>query len=105
MSGLEQAAARAKKNKKFGFHGVSTFTFRIARPQRIMTLTGLPHDEFCAARARDVRRAGFEVRLTDWKTPGHTSVIFVDKPSEDDINRFIDVFGEPRVNRNARSDR
>ena len=101
--GLEQAAAKTRKSKRFGFFGISTFTFRFARPQRIATLSGLPHDEFCAARARDISQAGFEVRLTDWKTPGHTSVIFADQPTEDDINRFIAVFGKPRINRTAKS--
>lgn len=103
LSGLEASAKRSFK--KEGYYGLSVFTFRASTGQGIARRADLPHDEFCATSARIVRRAGFEVRMTDEQLPGHASIVLKGEPSEDDIERVIRAFGRSRPNRTARSKR
>lgn len=84
--------------RKFRFYGLSVFTFPGSTPQQIATRARVPHDEICTCSARDVRREGFEVRMTDHTTPGHASLVFPQEPSPDDIDAVIRIFGQPFPN-------
>ncbi len=88
--------------RKYGFYGLSVFTFPGSTPQQIATRAGLPHDEICTCLARDVRSDGFDVRMTDWFRPGHASLVFPQEPSPDDIDAVIRVFGQPFFNATRR---
>lgn len=101
LSGLDVSAKRTFKQK--GYYGLSVLTFRASTGQGIARRARLPHDDFCVTRARVLRRAGFEVRMTDETRPGHASIVFEGKPSQDDIDVVIRAFGRSRPNRMARS--
>lgn len=103
LKGIEASAKKTFKVK--GYYGLSVFTFRASTAQGIARRAGLPHDDFCVARARAVRRAGFQVRMTDDTHPGHASIILRGAPSPDDVEKIVSVFGRPRTNRYARSRR
>lgn len=101
---IAEALAKSARRplQRFGFYGLSVFTFPGSTPQQIATRAGVPHDEICTCSARDVREEGFEVRMTDQLRPGHASLVFPQEPSPDDIEAVIRVFGQPFFNATRR---
>jgi hypothetical protein len=102
------AAAVRRHYKKHGEYALSVFTFRLATGQMIATKTGLPHDEYCAARARAFRLLGLSVRMSDTILPGHADLVFPDgffpgDPVEEDFASMRETFGRPHPNRTSRA--
>jgi hypothetical protein len=102
---IAEALTRSARKplRRFGFYGLSVFTFPGSTPQQIATRAELPHDEICTCLARDVRDEGFDVRMTDRFRPGHASLVFPQKPSPDDIDAVIRIFGQPFLNATMKS--
>jgi hypothetical protein len=96
--------ATRKAYKKWGFYGLSVFTFQGMGADRIAQRARdyLPQDLICEGRVGPVLRSGWKIRRTG-RTPGHHSIIFADKPSRADLDRFCKVFRKCKVNRYRRS--
>ncbi len=96
--------SNARKSWKLcGFHGVSMFAFPNCNADEVSEKVGIPHDEICEAKAETVMTAGFELKRT-FDTPGHFSLIFTGKPSDDDLQTVVKLFAECKENRHRSSD-
>src|SRR5215216_2937367 len=88
--------------KRFGFYGISMFALPGCDADGVAGQIGIPHDEICEARAGAIRAAGLGLRRTFDKR-GHFSIIFADRPSDDELQAVLRLFAECKENPYRRS--
>lgn len=91
-----------KTKKHCSFYGTSMFAFPGCSADEVAQRAGIPHDEICASTAGEIRTEGFELRRT-FNRPGHFSLIFADKPSDDDLEAVLRLFARCEDNIHKRS--
>jgi hypothetical protein len=90
-----------KASKLCGFYGVSMFAFPDGDADGVAERAGIPHDEICETTAGAIRAEGFELRRT-FDRPGHFSLIFDGNPSDEELQRVLELFAECKDNEHKR---
>ena len=92
LGNLRTAETRPLK-EGYDFHGLSMFSFPGCDADEIASRARkrLPQQEICETTAEAIWRAEFELRRTTG-TPGHFSLVFDGKPSDDDLRRVLELF-------------
>lgn len=104
VSELRASAERPMK-LGHGFYALSFSSFRGRDSQGIVRRAKLPHSYYSESTCGQLRAMGFEIEMTDAIKPGHATIYFKEKPSNDDLHKVIAAFSAPKPNATARGRR